>query len=53
MCQLFEFHAFFEATCFFPKQTFPSWKVSAFEKCVLKNTFNSSKSLYHVSSIVI
>lgn len=36
-----------------PEETFPCGEVSAFEKCVFQNAFNSPQSLDHVSTVVV
>lgn len=53
MSKLFESHRLFESTGFLPEKTLPSGEVGAFEESMLKDSFNSSQCLNHVSSIII
>jgi hypothetical protein len=53
MGEFFVFHGLFKSGGFFPEKTFPSDEVGSSKESVFKNTFNSFKRLYHISSIVI
>jgi len=53
MGEFLVFHRFFEARCFLPEQSFPSCEIGSFKECVLENTFNTTKCLDHISSVMI
>mmetsp|Transcript_31758 Transcript_31758/g.36108 ORF Transcript_31758/g.36108 Transcript_31758/m.36108 type:complete len:252 (-) Transcript_31758:2893-3648(-) len=53
MSQFLVSHRFFESGCLLPKQTFPGGEISTLEQSMFQNTFNTSQSLNHISSVVV
>lgn len=53
MGQFFIFHRFFETRGLLPEKTFPSSEISTLEESMFQNTFNTTKCLDHISTIMV
>jgi hypothetical protein len=51
--QLLVAHRFFETRSFLPEQPFPSWKISSFEKGMLKDSLDTTKCGNNIDAIIV